>query len=168
LVRSIFIVTKKDDIAIVPVRITSLTTTNEFDDYGNIAVSVSYKVASGSKTYNLNDIKGSQFSTVDDAIASLKTMWDKKLATMRHRALAAAKQAFDYEPEKDMNNVNLDSPVFDDASHQDAAENTRNLSSKNTAEIVAEPDAPKMKIDMSSIDAAFKKQHDVNTMNSTS
>lgn len=157
----IFIVTKKDDIVIVPVKIVGVSTMKELDESGHATTKVSYKVASGAKTYSLDDIRGSQFSTVDDAVASLRAMWNDKLAALRTRALRVAKKAFDYEPGKGVNSVDLDSPVFDDAAITSDADNSNDRSPTNdrqTAEVVvAEPGAPKMKIDISSIDAAFAK-----------
>lgn len=156
----IFIVTKKDDIIIVPVRITSTATTKELDDQGNVLTRVSYKVVSGTKTYDLDEIKGSQFSSVDEAVNSLKIMWDKKLTTMRSRALTVAKQTFgyDYDAQEVNSNVEFNSDVSTQQvpSSITAVPTTAKLSIPLV--IDDEPGMPRMRIDISSIDAAFEKQ----------
>jgi hypothetical protein len=152
----IFIVMKKDDLVIIPVQVVSLATTKELAQNGTIQTNVTYKVAHGQKVFSLDKIKGSQFSTIDDAVDGLRRMWEQKLKDLRTKALAVAAQAFNYEYKSTQPDADLDI-TLPSAEVVQPAESSAPVDTHVQPMLPGDPNEPKMNIDMSSIEAAFAK-----------
>jgi len=169
----IFVVTvkQKTGIAIVPVRVVGQSTEEELVE-GKIVTKKKFKVETGNKTYDLSTIKGSQFSSLKEAVDALRAANEKKLQAISSKTLRVAQKHFGYTEESGLKDVDLDSPVYSEAAYPlvpDSAPEAGVQPAQLPASVAVEtdPGGPKTTFDKASIDKAFAKQTQVSTTSSS-